>query len=197
MDRTAEGTGAKHRMKTNLILVAAPSGAGKSSFVERLVKEDTRLVDIITFTTRSMRKGESEGQPYHFISKAQFEEKKAQGFFVESALVHTNFYGTPKDQLEQTWRENRCAIMDVDVQGTRTLKGLYPKAFTLFILPPSIEVLKQRILKRDGGVPEDFEVRLQNAQKEIEVAKSFDFSFVNDEFDLSFQIFKKKIEELL
>lgn len=184
-------------MKTRLIIVAAPSGAGKSSFVERLSKEDPRLFDVITFTTRSMRKGESEGHPYHFISSEDFQRKIGEGFFVEWAKVHTNFYGTSYSSLEGAWKEGKCAIMDIDIQGVVTFKSKFPDAKTIFILPPSIDELRRRIEKRDGGVPADIEVRMANAEKEIQEASKFDFRIVNDIFEQSYAEFKKIVEELL
>ena len=119
-----------------MIIVAAPSGAGKSSFVEKIAKENTRLVDIITFTTRAMRKGESEGQPYHFLSHDDFQKKISENFFVEWAKVHTNYYGTSEQSLKTTWEQGKCAIMDVDIQGVATFKAKYPDAVSVFILPP-------------------------------------------------------------
>lgn len=184
-------------MKTRLIIVAAPSGAGKSSFVERISREDSRLEDIITFTTREMRGGESQGQPYNFISKDEFESRIEQGFFVEWARVHTNFYGTSAESIENAWKAGRCAIMDIDIQGVQTFKSKYPDAKTIFILPPSIEELRRRIAKRDGKMPADIEVRMANAEKEIAVAETFDFQIINDNFENSYAKFKKLIEELL
>ncbi|MBV2169769.1 MAG: guanylate kinase [Bdellovibrio sp.] len=184
-------------MKTRLIIVAAPSGAGKSSFVEKISQEDPRLVDIITFTTRSMRKGESEGKPYHFIAAEDFQNKIKEGFFVEWAKVHTNFYGTSYQSIEDTWKQGKCAIMDIDIQGVATFKAKFPDAKTVFILPPSIDELRRRITKRDGGVPADIEVRMANAEKEIREASKFDYQIVNDNFEQSYAQFKKIVEELL
>ncbi|MEK2645087.1 guanylate kinase [Bdellovibrio sp. BCCA] len=184
-------------MKTRLIIVAAPSGAGKSSFVEKLSQENPRLVDIITYTTRAMRKGESEGQPYHFISSEDFQKKIKEGFFVEWAKVHTNFYGTSFESIENAWKQDKCAIMDIDIQGVATFKSKFPDAKTVFILPPSIDELRRRIEKRDGGVPADIEVRMANAEKEIREASKFDYQIVNDVFEQSYSQFKKIVEELL
>ncbi|HEY1079306.1 MAG TPA: guanylate kinase, partial [Bdellovibrio sp.] len=142
-------------MKTRLIVVAAPSGAGKSSFVEKLSREDSRLEDIVTFTTRSMRSGESEGHPYHFIDTAEFQRRIQEGFFVEWAKVHTNFYGTSFQSIENSWKNGKCAIMDIDIQGVATFKAKFPDAKTVFILPPSIDELRRRIAKRDGTIPAD------------------------------------------
>lgn len=184
-------------MKTRLIIVAAPSGAGKSSFVERICKEDPRLLDIITFTTRAMRKGETEGNPYHFIAADDFRNKIKEGFFVEWAQVHTSFYGTSYQSIEDAWLQGRCGIMDIDIQGVVTFKSKFPDAKTVFILPPSIDELRRRITKRDGGVPADIEVRMANAEKEIREASKFDYQIVNDDFEHSYAQFKKIIEELL
>lgn len=184
-------------MKTRMIIVAAPSGAGKSSFVERICTENPRLEDTVTFTTRAMRAGESQGHPYHFVSRSEFEALLAKDYFVEWAQVHTNLYGTPLEQIEKAWANHRCIIMDVDVQGARTFKSKYPDAKTIFILPPSIDELRRRVIKRDGKVPEDLEVRMKNAEKEIKEASTFDYQIVNDEFQASYLRFKKIVEELL
>lgn len=184
-------------MTTRLIIVAAPSGAGKSSFVERISAEDPRLVDIITYTTREMRTGESQGQPYNFISTEEFQQKRETGFFVEWAKVHTNFYGTSYESVETVWQTGKCGIMDIDIQGVQTFKKAYPDAKTIFILPPSIEELRRRILKRDAKIPKDIEVRMENAAKEIQEASKFDFQIVNDQFEQSYGEFKKIIEKLL
>lgn len=185
-------------MKANLIIVAAPSGAGKSSFVERICREEPRLVDTVTYTTRSMRRGESQGHPYHFVSKAEFESLIDRGFFVEWAHVHTNMYGTPLNQLEDAWRAGKAVIMDVDIQGAATFKTKFPEqAALIFILPPSIEELRRRIIKRDGEPPADLDVRLANAQVELGKAAEFDFRVVNDDFERSYAEFKKIIENLL
>ncbi len=197
MDRKIKGTGAKHRMKTRMVIVAAPSGAGKSSFVEKICGEEPRLVDTITYTTRKMRAGESPGKPYFFISHEEFQEHIKKDFFVEWAQVHTNLYGTPHHQIIEAWDRQKCVIMDVDVQGANTFKLKYPDAKTIFILPPSIDELRRRIIKRDGGVPKDLEVRMMNAEKEIALAPQFDYRIVNDDFHESYAKFKKIIEELL
>ena len=180
-----------------IIIVAAPSGAGKSSFVERISREDSRLVDIITYTTRTQRQGESEGHPYHFITKDDFNHKVETGFFVEYAKVHTNMYGTPWDQIRLAWSKNKCVIMDIDVQGTETFRRKFPQAKTIFILPPSIDELRRRIQKRDAVLPADFEVRMQNAAKEMALAHEFNYQIINDDFDRAYAEFKKIVDVLL
>ena len=181
-----------------MIIVAAPSGAGKSSFVEKLVKEEPRLVDVITYTTRPMRKGESQGHPYYFTTKSDFESLIEQNFFVEWARVHTNIYGTPMDQIQEAWKQGKSVIMDVDVQGARTFKEKFPEECrTIFILPPSIDELRRRGVLRDGKAPDDLEVRMNNAILELKEAPNFDYQVVNDIFETSYLRFKKIVEELL
>jgi guanylate kinase len=180
-----------------MIIVAAPSGAGKSSFVDRACREEKLLEDTVTYTTRAMRKGESQDHPYHFVAQEEFEAKIKDNFFVEWAQVHNNLYGTPYYQLEKAWVQGKCIIMDVDVQGADTFKAKYPDAVSIFILPPSIDELRRRIERRDGGIPADIEIRMANAEKELKQASRFDYQIVNDQFDHSYAQFKKIVEELL
>jgi guanylate kinase len=184
-------------MKVRMIIIAAPSGAGKSSFVERITREVPRLRDTVTYTTRAIRAGESEGNPYHFVSQDKFLELRDQGFFVEWAVVHENLYGTPYYQLDDAWAKDEVIIMDIDVQGADTFKRKFPDSASIFILPPSIDELRRRVTKRDGRVPTDLEIRMKNAEREIARAAEFDFQLINDDFDKSYQEFKKIIEELL
>lgn len=185
-------------MPVRMIIVAAPSGAGKSSFVERITREMPVLCDTVTYTTRPIRAGESEGHPYHFVSKDRFRELIKEGFFVEWAEVHTNMYGTPLHQIEDAFRDKRVVIMDVDVQGAATFRAKYPRdSATIFILPPSIDELKRRVMKRDAGRTDNIEVRMANAVQEIARAPLFDYRVVNDDFEQSFGEFKKLVETLI
>jgi guanylate kinase len=184
-------------MKVRMIIIAAPSGAGKSSFVSRITREFPVLCDTVTYTTREIRTGESEGDPYHFVSKERFHQLLKDDFFVEYANVHGNMYGTPMHQLTDAWAQGRVIIMDVDVQGADTFKRKFPDAQMIFIIPPSIDELRRRVVKRDGKTPKDLEVRMANAQMEMARADEFDFRVVNDDFEKSYAEFKKIIEDLL
>ena len=184
-------------MRTKLFVVSAPSGAGKSSLCEKAIGEFSNLDDIITYTTRSMRPGETQGNPYHFVTKEKFEELRKEGFFVEFATVHTNFYGTPKDVFEKAWSKNRYLIMDVDIQGAATFRKIFPNAVYIFINPPSFDELRKRLEKRDGVNSKDLELRLSNAKKEMEHAPLFEFQITNDNFDKAYSEFKKIIEDVM
>lgn len=178
-------------MKPRMFIVAAPSGGGKSSLCNRLLSEIPQLVDTITYTTRAMRDGESEGHPYHFVTTQRFLELRDQGFFVEWAEVHGKLYGTPMHQLTDAWKAERWIIMDVDVQGAATFKRLYPEAVSIFILPPSVDELRRRILARDKGKTADIDLRLKNAERELGEAHKFDHQIVNADFDKAYAELKK------
>ena len=183
--------------KTRLLIIAAPSGAGKNSLMRQAFQDFPVLKDVVTFTTRDRRPHEVHGVDYQFVRRAEFEEKIGQNFFAEWANVHDALYGTSRQSLEAIWAEMRVAIMDVDVQGVEKLSSLYPDAVTIFILPPSIEELKRRILSRDDKAPENLELRLRNAEKEIQMAHKFDYQVINEDFEKSYERFKKILEELL
>jgi guanylate kinase len=180
-----------------MIVVVGPSGVGKSSFVERLASDNPAIVDIITYTTRAMREGEREGSPYHFVTPKRFHELKASGFFVEVAENHGRLYGTPKDQISNALSHKRPVVMDVDVKGARTFQSLYPGCLTLFIHPPNMAELRQRIVKRESKEPHDLELRLRNAEIEISQAHEFDTQMTNGVFESSYAEFKKIVEDFL
>lgn len=183
--------------KQPMILLIGPSGVGKSSFLDRALQDFPQLRDTITYTTRAMRQGESEGNPYHFVSVPRFKELLGQGFFVEHAQVHDNLYGTPSSQIEESWALGRVVIMDIDVQGAKTFKTRYPSALAVFILPPSIDSLRNRIIKREGKVPKDIDVRMKSAEREMALADRFDCQIINDDFEPAYARLKKLIEEFI
>ena len=180
-----------------LIIVVGPSGVGKSTFVDKIITEVDGIHDAITCTTRQPRSGEKEGNPYFFLTPEEFRARIEQGFFVEWAQVHDQLYGTPVSQIEEPWARGEAVIMDVDVQGAKTFKSKYPQALTIFIHPPSINILRQRIIDREGKVPHDLDLRLENARKEIAMADEFDRQMVNNDFEASYAEFKKIVEEHL
>lgn len=180
-----------------MVILIGPSGVGKSSFLEKALKDFSQLRDTVTYTTRPMRQGESEGNPYHFVGSEKFRELIRQNFFVEHAEVHGNLYGTPLYQLEEAWNKGEVIIMDVDVQGAKTFQRLYPQALTIFILPPSIDALRQRIIKRGGKAPSDLDLRLKNAELELAQAETFMHRLINDDFSLAYAELKRLIEAFL
>lgn len=182
-------------MTEKMIVIAAPSGAGKNTFINKALEEFSLLRDITTFTTREMRYGESEGDPYHFVGEQEFKKLIQENFFIEWAKVHVYYYGTPWDEIRLHWRRNRAVIMDVDVQGAQTFREMFPQCLTIFIEPPSVECLKDRIIQREGKLPEDIEIRMQSAKVEMARAKEFDIRIINDDFEEAFEKFKIVVDD--
>jgi guanylate kinase len=181
-----------------LVVVSAPSGAGKSSFCERAVADfHGRVVDSVSYTTRAPREGERDGSPYYFVSQEKFLQLKSKNFFIETAEVWGNFYGTPRDQVDKARAEKKILVMDIDVQGADSFRRLYPDATYVFILPPSIDELRRRLEKRDRGKTSNLEARLKGAAAEMARAKDFQHQIINDDFDVAYGRFKKIIEDLL
>lgn len=184
-------------MTDKIVVVAAPSGAGKNTFIDKALKIFPNLKDVITYTTREMRAGETEGNPYHFVTEDKFKELIEQEFFVEWAPVHVYFYGTPWDQILANWKQGNGVIMDLDVQGAETFRRKFPQCLSVFIEPPSLDVLKDRILNREGKLPADIDVRMQSAEKEMARAHEFDHRIVNDDFQVAFEQFRSLLDSYL
>lgn len=165
-----------------LLIICSPSGAGKTTLTKRLL---AAFGDDFTFsvshTTRPKRKNEVDGQDYHFISVERFEEMIAADAFAEYARVHDNYYGTSLSELERARLEDRTAILfDVDYQGARQIKAKLPHAVAVFILPPSMDELRKRLVGRGTDSAESIETRFHNARVEIEHYMFFDYLIVND-----------------
>jgi guanylate kinase len=166
-----------------LIVVSSPSGGGKGTLIRRVLKEVPDLGYSVSFTTRSPREGETHGRDYFFVSLAEFETKAAAGHFLEWARVHGNFYGTAHAQVERELTEGRDIILEIDVQGASSVRQLVPDAVSVFILPPTFEVLRARLTARGSERPDDLALRLSNARLEVEHYREFDYVIVNDEVE--------------
>ena len=167
----------------NLFVVAAPSGAGKSSLVKALMELDARVQPSISHTTRPPRGQEVHGREYYFVSQDTFDQMVLQGAFVEWAQVHGNRYGTSKLALEQRIKQGADVVLEIDYQGAIQVKRIFPNAVLVFILPPSWEELRSRLERRAEDSAEVIEVRLQNAATEMAHAKDFDFVIINELFE--------------
>ena len=168
-----------------LIVIAAPSGAGKTSLIEALLKDSTDMKFnlSISYTTRKKRINEKDGESYLFIDKKEFERMLENNDFLEHAEVFGNFYGTRKSWVEELLKEGKNILLELDWQGAVQVKSAYPSAVTIFILPPSYKDLELRLIERDLDKKVVIEKRLAEAKKEIEQGQSFDFLVVNDEFE--------------
>ncbi|WP_448588632.1 guanylate kinase [Thermocrinis sp.] len=169
-----------------LFVFSAPSGTGKTTVVNRILKDVDNVRRVITATTRPKREGEEEGVDYIFLSLEEFERGIEEGRFLEYAKVYGNYYGTPKEQVLRNEEEGYDSILVIDVQGAQTIKRIYPESVLVFLLPPSIEELKRRLLTRGYG-QENLEERIKTARWEISCAKYFDYVVVNEFLDDTIQ----------
>ena len=167
----------------NLFVVAAPSGAGKSSLVSSLLEVDSHLVVAISHTTRSPRGQEQDGREYHFIDQAAFRSMIERGEFVEWAEVHGNLYGTSRGAIEARITGGQDVVLEIDWQGALQIKKQFPNAVLVFILPPSWEELLQRLHRRGEDRPEVIAQRMENARVEVSKAQFFDFVIINALFE--------------
>ncbi len=183
-------------MDQKIITVVGPSGAGKSTLIVMGLKDFPLLEDAITHTTRSMRKEETEVHPYHFVTKQRFEQLIEEKFFVEWAYVHGNLYGVSRKELERIWNQNKVPILDVDVQGAKTLQTIFSHVYLIFVHAPSFDSMRKRLEKR-GSDLKDIELRVEIAKKELEFAPFCHYQILNQEIEESYLQFKKIIETLL
>jgi len=166
-------------IKGDLFIVSSPAGGGKTTLVNLLIEEIPNLKRAITCTTRKPRPGEIPGKDYIFLSKHEFEERIRKDEFLEYAVVHGNYYGTPKKEVFEILNQGIDLILVIDVQGMKQIKQNYKEAITIFILPPSLNTIVQRMKKR-GDSEEEIRKRLETAKKEIPQWKYYDFIVIND-----------------
>jgi guanylate kinase len=167
----------------NLYVVAAPSGAGKSSLVKALLELDSRLQPSVSHTTRAPRGQEKHGREYFFVSQPEFDSMVATDAFVEWAHVHSQRYGTSKKAIEDRMAQGADVILEIDFQGAVQIKDVFANAICIFILPPSWEELRSRLERRGEDSPEVIDMRMKNAQLEVAQVGKFDFVIINELFD--------------
>ena len=180
--------------KNNFFILSGPSGVGKTVFLKKILEEFSNLKCIASYTTRKPREGEKEGETYFFVSPEEFQKLKEEGELLEWEEVHGHFYATAKKEVERVWSEGGAIIKDLDVKGFLSVKKIYPHATGIFIHPPSLNELKNRLQERGQESEEDIKKRLSIASGEIAKARHFDFQITNDEFVKAFDEFKKIIQ---
>jgi guanylate kinase len=170
---------------TTVFIISAPSGSGKSTLVAELMKRAPNLCFSVSYTTRPPRGKERDGNEYHFISRAEFEQRLANDEFLESAEVFGNYYGTHRGELDRASSAGLDLVLDIDVQGARQLKGRVSHAVSIFILPPSRQVLEERLRSRSQDSEAVIERRLREAAEEIRNYSLYDYVLVNREVQAS------------
>lgn len=166
-----------------LIIVSSPSGGGKGTLIRRVLKTLPNVGYSVSFTTRPAREGEADGRDYFFISEERFRQMIERDEFVEWAHVHAHLYGTGRAQVEKELKEGHDIILEIDVQGAKSVRNLVPQAVSVFILPPSFGTLRDRLIARGSEMPTDLALRLRNSRGEVERYREFDYVIINDEAD--------------
>jgi len=166
-----------------LFVVTAPSGAGKSSLIQAILKDDPTLKLSVSYTTRAPRPGEQDGREYHFVDEPTFLAMRDRGEFLEHAQVHGHRYGTSKKVILDALARGEDLLLEIDWQGARQVRALYPACVGIFILPPSLEELEKRLRGRAQDAEEVIRRRLQNARAELEHQHEFKYAIINKDFD--------------
>lgn len=183
MNETTARLQAKNPARGLLLIVSAPSGAGKTTLVRALLKADPAMRLSISYTTRPPRPGEVNGKDYHFVSKDEFAEMTNRGEFLESAEVYGNHYGTSETWIEREIGAGRDIILEIDWQGAAQVRRQFPEALSIFILPPSLQALRNRLMNRAQDNADVIEKRLAAAAEDVSHGVEFDYIIVNDNFD--------------
>lgn len=163
-----------------IFIITSPSGGGKGTLIKEILQRVANIGYSVSYTTRKMREGEINGQHYFFVSKEEFENLIEQDEFLEYAEVHGNYYGTSKTKVFEETAKGRDIILEIDVQGAEIIKQKLLEAIGIFILPPSFEVLQERLINRQTESVEDLAVRLKNSRSEVEEYKDFEYVVINE-----------------
>ena len=166
-----------------LFVISSPSGGGKGTLIRRLLDSVPGVSYSVSWTTRAARPSETDGLNYHFVSEEEFERMRASGGFLEWAVVHGHLYGTARSVVEQELNEGHDIVLEIDVQGAEAVRAAFDSVVSIFILPPSFEVLRARLSARMTERQEELELRLSNARGEVEQYRHFDYVVLNDEVE--------------
>jgi guanylate kinase len=167
-------------MKGNLIIISSPSGGGKGTLIKEILKSVPGVGYSVSYTTRERRKGEEDGRHYFFVRREKFDGLVAAGELLEYAEVHGNLYGTSITQVKSETELGRDIILEIDVQGAESVRKNVPGAVSIFILPPSFEVLNERLTARETEKQEDLALRLKNSKEEVSRFNEFEYIVIND-----------------
>ncbi len=171
----------KNKKRGSLIIISGTTCAGKGTVIAELLKRNSNLILSTSYTSRPIRKGDIQDVTYHFVSKDEFERKIANNDFLEYALVHDNYYGTPKEEIEQQLSKGHDVILEIEVQGAKIIKEKFPETILIFILAPSMEEVKKRLIARGSETKEQMITRFKTAYQELNEINKYNYVVVNDE----------------
>lgn len=183
----------KNKKRGSLIIISGTTCAGKGTVIKELLKRNDNLCVSTSYTSRAVRPGDIEDVTYHFVSKEKFEEKIKNDDFLEYAQVHDNYYGTPKKEIEEQLKEGKDVILEIEVQGAKIVKEKMPETILIFVLAPSMQEVKRRIIARGAETKDQIIRRFQTAYQEINEIPKYNYVVINDEVDNAV----KKIEAIL
>ena len=163
-----------------LVILSGPSGSGKDTVLDCMDEKNIPIKRSISMTTRDKREGETDGIDYYFVTKEYFEKQIAENKMLESALYSTNYYGTPKGPVDRWLDEGKTVVLKIEVQGAEKIKKMYPDCVSIFIMPPSMQILERRLRKRETDSEESILLRLDAARGEIQCAEKYDYIVFND-----------------
>jgi len=169
-----------------LFIISGPSGSGKTTLTKKLVSEVEKLRFVTSYTTREARKGEKDGVDYVYVSEQEFHQMVKDDKFIEWAHVHGNYYGTPYNTINESHSSEVDLLLDINIEGALKIKKVVKTGIYIFLKPPSLEILKQRLLDRQDIDQPEIEKRMEVVRKEIEISSQYDYIIVNSELDYSF-----------
>jgi guanylate kinase len=170
-------------VKRVLLVLSAPSGGGKTSIAKKLLQVRKDLGYSVSATTRATRNGERDGQDYHFLSREEFERRRDRGEFLEWAEYGAQLYGTLKREIDRIFGEGRHAVLDIEIEGARQIRRNFPNSLQVFVLPPSADVLVERLKRRNTENPELLRKRLTHASEELAAVAEYDYAVVNEDLN--------------
>ncbi len=186
-------------MTNKLIVFSAPSGAGKTTLVKYILKTFSEIQFSISATSRKARGEERDGKDYYFLSDLEFKARIKNDEFIEYEEVYGgNYYGTLKSEVDRIWKDKKIAIFDIDVVGGANIKGMFPdETLSIFVMPPSIEILRERLIERGDVSKEEIDVRIKKAESELDYASKFDNIIINNDLEESKKIALTLIKEFI
>lgn len=175
------------KKKGKLVVISSPSGGGKTTIIQSILKRFPDFRYSVSATTRPPRRDEVDGRDYYFLNRKVFQQKCRRKEFLEWASVHDHYYGTPKQPILSLLQAGMTVLLDIDVQGGNQIKQSHPHALLIFLMPPNLEVLRERLMNRGTENRVSLETRLRNARREISLAAGYDRKIINDDLDRTIQ----------